>query len=347
MITFNGTYFDGKSSKAYAVTVVCSGGFLHMQDEANGLRVDVKLDDLTLVPALGSTRRVLELPGGARCETADLDAVHQLETLRGYKQPQPHWGMRLVHSLESRWPMVIACAACLLLCLWGLMTYGIPWMAKHAALATPQPLINTLSTQSLAFLDKEFFRPSRLDPARHDGLRHRFQDVIRDSGANVNAKLIFRRSPKMGANALALPSGTIILTDELVRLAQDDREILGIMAHELAHVAKRHGLRNVYQSAGIFLLISMLTGDVASLTSTASSLPTLLIESGYARQFETVADTFAGQYMLQQGWGTKPLRDLLKRLAGEPSNRLPAFLSTHPGTVERLQHLRAMEQDFD
>ncbi|ETX01667.1 MAG: hypothetical protein ETSY1_06505 [Candidatus Entotheonella factor] len=342
MIAFQGTYFDGKSSKAHPVSVTCSGGFVSLRDDVNHLKIELKLDEVALSPPLGKTRRVLELPGGARCETSDLDAVHQLDMqLRGQRQP----GLHLVHRLESRWYLAIACAACLLLCLWGLMAYGIPWMAKQAAAATPQPLVDTISKQSLAFLDKQVFEPSRLDAARADSLRQQFQALLRNSGSTVKARLIFRRSPNMGANAFALPSGLVVMTDELVYLSRNDRELVGIMAHELAHVEEQHGLRNTYQSAGLFLLISMLLGDVASMTSTASTLPTLLIETGYSRQFETSADTFAGQYMLQQGWGTKPLRDILQRIAGERGEKLPAFLSTHPGTETRLQHLEAMEQD--
>jgi Zn-dependent protease with chaperone function len=344
MIAFHGTYFDGKSSKAYPVNVVCSGDLVSLRDDANDLRIDLKLDELSLAPPLGKTRRVLELPGGARCETPDFDAVQRLETMRGSKHQR---GMHLVHLLESRWRLVTACVACLLVCLWTLVAYGIPWMAKRAAFATPQPLIDSVSNQSLAFLDKRLFKPSRLDSARIDTLQHRFQELIRERGASTEARLIFRSSQAMGANALALPSGLVIMTDPLVHLAQDDRELLGILAHELAHVEQRHGLRNLYQSAGLFLLISTLLGDVTSITSTASSLPTFLLEAGYTRQFETEADTMAGQYMLQQGWGTKPLRDILHRLAGERGEKLPAFLSTHPGTEERLRHLEAIERGRD
>lgn len=344
MITFHGTYFDGMSSKAHPVTATCSGAGLSLRDDEEGWRVDVTLSDLSLTPPLGKTRRVFELPGGARCETADLDAVSELERLWGRQRREQWRGMRLVHRLESHWRLVIVCALCLLLSLWGFVAYGIPWMATRAAMATPPKLVELISERSLAFLDKHFFAPSGLTPARREGLQQRFQEMTRDLGLSANSQLIFRHSSQMGANALALPSGMIIMTDELVHLARDDREIVGILAHELAHVEQRHGLRNMYQSTGIFLLISMLTGDVASMTSTASSLPTFLIESGYSRQFETAADTFAGRYMLQQGWGTKPLHDILQRLSGDQSKGLPTFLSTHPGSEERLRHLEDLER---
>jgi hypothetical protein len=276
MIAFQGTYFDGKSSKAYPVTVVCSGGFLSLRDAAHDLRIDLKLEDVSLAPPLGKTRRVLEFPGGARFETADVDAVRRMEAEREYGAQR---GMHLVHLLESRWRVVTACVVCLLFCLWGLVAYGIPRMAKHAAFATPQPLIESVSNQSLALLDKRLFKPSRLDSARIDALQHQFQELIQDRGTHTTARVIFRSSEAVGANALALPSGLVIMTDQLVYLAQDDRELLGIFAHELAHVEQQHGLRNLYQSTGLFLLISALLGDVTSITSTASSLPVFLLQS--------------------------------------------------------------------
>jgi hypothetical protein len=53
MIAFHGTYFDGKSSKAHPVHVVCSGGLMSLRDDANDLRIDLKLDELSLAPPLG------------------------------------------------------------------------------------------------------------------------------------------------------------------------------------------------------------------------------------------------------------------------------------------------------
>lgn len=51
-------------------------------------------------------------------------------------------------------------------------------------------------------------------------------------------------APQIGANAFALPDGTLVVTDELVELAGDnDDEVLAVLAHELGHIHERHGLR--------------------------------------------------------------------------------------------------------
>ena len=54
--------------------------------------------------------------------------------------------------------------------------------------------------------------------------------------------LLFRDGGKFGANAFALPSGKIIVTDQLASLLNDE-QIVGVLAHELGHVVYRHGMR--------------------------------------------------------------------------------------------------------
>jgi len=158
-------------------------------------------------------------------------------------------------------------------------------------------------------------------------------------------RLEFRQGGGLGANALALPSGAIVITDELVALAGDDMEIAAILAHEMTHVEKRHALRSLLQDAGVFLLISILVGDVTSVTSIAASLPTLLVKSGYSRRFESEADEAAGYWLIHKGWGTRPLQDILRRLAIHQKGLAgPSWLSTHPDTNRRIAHLQALEQ---
>ena len=119
---------------------------------------------------------------------------------------------------------------------------------------------------------------------------------------------------------------------------------MAVYAHESAHVEKRHGLRTVFQNAGVFLLVSAVVGDVASITSAAAALPTLLAESGYSRRFEREADEVAGRYLIEKGWGTQPLQHILVRMtAGVPELPGSEFLSTHPETRDRMDRLRALE----
>ena len=139
-----------------------------------------------------------------------------------------------------------------------------------------------------------------------------------------------------------------MVTDELVAMVKDDRELIAILVHETAHVENRHGLRMLFQNVGVFMLISMLVGDVASITSMAATLPTILVESGYSRRFEKEADLAAGIYLVRKGWGTQPLQDILRRLAeSQPQTPALEVMATHPDIRQRIRYLQDLEASLN
>jgi Zn-dependent protease with chaperone function len=254
-------------------------------------------------------------------------------------------GMRGVDFLENHWPWVSLITVVLLACIAAITYFGIPAAARAAANFIPPQLMEGISAQALQQIDAHFLKTSRLTPQRKYALQALVPVLEPDFNPLFKYHLEFREGGPLGANALALPSGAIVITDELVGLAKDDKEIASVLAHEMAHVDKRHALRGILQDAGVFLLISILVGDVNSITSIAASLPTLLVESGYSRQFETEADETAGKWLIRKGWGTKPFRDILQRLAEHHGDFPgPTWLSSHPDTTERIAHLRTLEK---
>ncbi len=76
------------------------------------------------------------------------------------------------------------------------------------------------------------------------------------------------------------------MTDELVEMAGNDPEILGVLAHEIVHVREQHGMRSVLQGSAVFLIWTLMTGDVSTVAGMGSALPAMLAENGYSRGFE-------------------------------------------------------------
>ena len=257
------------------------------------------------------------------------------------KKRYPH----IVDFLERRWSLVPASLVGIVTAVLVMIHVIIPVMADKASRVVPASILDGASRQTLAMLDARFFRPSILDGETKASLEKMFNDLVADLNASsFTYRLELRDSPFIGPNAFALPSGTIVMTDQLVALAEDDRALAGVFAHEIAHVEQRHGLRSVIQDAGVFLLISILVGDVTSVTSMAATMPTLLIESGYSRDFEKEADLFAGNYMVSKGWGTEPFRRILQSLDEDAGDSdVPSFFLTHPGTDKRLEYLKQID----
>ncbi len=133
----------------------------------------------------------------------------------------------------------------------------------------------------------------------------------------------FRASPIIGANAFALPGGIVIVTDQLMQLAEHDDEILAVLAHEIGHVKHRHVLRGLPQDSATALIIAGVTGDVSSITPLAAAAPTFLMRAPHSREHEAEADRHALQLMQQMGMAPHHFPAILNRMAsrgGEESD---------------------------
>jgi Zn-dependent protease with chaperone function len=339
MIKFNGIYFDGKSSLPRHVMVFFDGVLVHIEGPDMPKGYKMALSDCIITPAIGKTNRTIKFPDGAICEADDLISFRKLEEQAGVNKA---W--RLVHLLESHWKAVALCAICLILFTAAFARYGIPFLAGQVASRIPPEMMRSISNNALKFLDKQFLDPSELPDKKRLNITKLFQQTSLEVDPKTRYTLEFRKGKRLGANALALPSGIVVITDELIGISQNDREIAGIFAHEITHIKKHHAMRHLLQSTGVFFLVSVLVGDIASITSVAATLPTLLVESGYSREFEREADKEAGLYLIHKGWGTKPYQDMLNNLTkSHPDLPDLGILSTHPETMKRIKALQEIE----
>jgi len=344
VIEAQGTYFDGKSSKAHKAAMRFSSDSLTIEDDGGTLMLSVRLSQCRLDPPLGKAGRSIRLPGGAVFETPDSAALRDIERSWGKNRM-----MRFVHGLESRWKTVAASFAGIVLFLWLFHTYAIPVLAKEIAFSLPAGINTEISRHTMDILDAHFFEPTGLSRERMEGIKKRFQSLLNTLGPDTFTYCLeFRKSQAIGPNAFALPSGTVVMTDELVKLSVDDRELDGILLHEIGHVKERHALRAIIQNAGVFLLITSLSGDLSEISSAAASLPTVLVHSEYSRTFERAADRFAALALLRKGEPVKPLQDILRRLSSNaPKYPGESVLSSHPVMEERIAELETFGRAQD
>jgi predicted Zn-dependent protease len=197
--------------------------------------------------------------------------------------------------------------------------------------------------QGLDVLDQSIFSDSGIDEATRTRLMEHFQPVIRDH-SGYELKILFRKGGPLGANAFAMPGGTIVFTDEMVELAEHDDELLAVLTHEIGHIVHRHAMRRVIQDSLLGFVLLAMTGDVSGSSELFLGLPILLTELGYSRKFEREADRYALDCLRSRG--TPPIhfarlmRRIDKKLGPESESRDGKwlnYLSTHPMTDERLR----------
>ena len=234
--------------------------------------------------------------------------------------------------------------AAFLLVLAGIYGFGTPILVRALAARVPQAALDVIGRETLASLDRDLLQPSTLPPARRESIAAAFGRLSIAPGIARVARLEFRRSDALGANALALPSGTIVVTDGLVALAEDEDDVVAVLAHEVGHLDGRHGVRAVIQDAFLSALIALIVGDVSSL---AAAAPAALLNARYSRSLERDADAYAVGVLRASNIRATRLADMLERMEaqqtrGGPNGPAGAFqyLSTHPTTDERLESLR-------
>lgn len=329
----HGIYYDGKTSKSIGVVITFdpsgnlsfSGQFLESQYSFQSLKFS---------PRIGNTARNIFLPDGGKIETFDNDEIDRLLI-----RHRSVFFYRLLHTLESRIGYVLAAIIITLIFGWGFFNYGIPVIAKRVAHALPIESDLMLSEHSLDVLDRLVFSKSNLTPEEKEDLEKKFRSMVNKMDDPHHYQLVFRDGEQVGANAFALPSGTIVMTDQLVKLAQNDQELIAILAHEIGHVKHRHGLRTVFQNSSLLVMVSWMIGDVSSLSALSAALPAQLLQAKYSRVFELEADQFARVYLKANNIPLHRFSDILTRLEAEyPSeDDSITFLSSHPATKDRIQ----------
>jgi predicted Zn-dependent protease len=143
-------------------------------------------------------------------------------------------------------------------------------------------------------------------------------------------------------NAFALPGGYIVIYRGMMDKLENESELLGLLGHEVGHVALRHGVRRIIRSAVLGIITSILVGDAGGVTSVLLENGNMLVGLSYDRQEELDADMFGLKAVERADVDAQGIVTLFEKLQkAEGSSEWLTFLSTHPDTEERLRELRA------
>lgn len=330
-------YYDGRSSRRHAVQLRVEAGQLRIEG-ANISRVE-PWTRIRIGERLGAAPRRLELADSACCEVADHAALEALLKPLGLGEG------RLVGAQFS--PAVILGSLLLVLGA-GLLFWwqGIPRLSNAIADRLPPPLTRQLADQALEWLGEHGVSSSLLPAARQSGLQKRYRALLLPGADQGRASLSFRADGRLGANALTLPDGRILLLDGLVGLAADDEDVIAVIGHELGHAQGRHGLRLLVRQTLVAAIGAWWFGDVSSLLGAA---PALVAGARYSQQLERAADDYAVALLQANGIPASRLADMLARLETDAVKRRgdrpgwTDYLASHPSSEERVRRIRSSD----
>src|SRR5947208_673086 len=179
------------------------------------------------------------------------------------------------------------------------------------------------------------------DPTINEYVNRVGQNIVRNSDAKVPFTIKVVESDEI--NAFALPGGFFYVNTGLILAADDESELAGVMAHEIAHVASRHGTEQASKAelinfASIPLIFLGGVGGFALRQAAGFLIPMQFLQ--FSRKDEAEADYLGLQYLYKTGYDPGAAVSFFEKLQAKESAKpgtVSKMFSTHPPTGERIE----------
>lgn len=334
--TFSAHFYPQGFADSQDVTVLLdAAGWLNFK--AFDRKYRCSFDKVTVSDRLGRSPRFLTLPDIGRLETRDNDFIDMALRHFGHPSMRTLWLPRLERT--PRW--ILALLIVVVVTGWATYRHGIPAMAKATSPLVPDKVRELAGSESLEWMERSWLAPTTLSDERQQSLRQAFEQHFGDQLNGLDVRVLFYNSKGVGANAFALPDGSLIFTDQFVELVDED-EFLAVAAHEIGHVRHDHGMRGIISSSALVATTMLITGDSEALSEIIVTAPYALAQLSYSRDMEQEADTAAMELMQEAGLNRQAFASALRKMmashgASEDGSKVwEEYLSSHPATDERI-----------
>lgn len=346
----HGIFFDGRSARKQPVALNLSAG--HIELDGADAPVSYPFDQARMAEPFANTPCVLDFADGGRLEIHDRGVSGAVQQALGYRPSR-------IERWQHRWYVALFALLVLGASIFAAVQWGVPAAAERIVPALPASVDKQLGDRALAALQDQMFAPSRLGAARIAEVQAIF-NTVRPARTRMPLKLMVLNMKGKPPNALALPNGVIIMTDEMVEFILGDAkelddkmtaQLAGILAHEIGHIEGRHAMWSVTRGSLLALGSAALFGDFSAVVA---GLPALMINLDYSREMEHASDDYAVVRLRQLGISAAPLADLFDALekAYAVESNMPkwlreqsVYLSSHPATEERSARFRGSKLD--
>jgi beta-barrel assembly-enhancing protease len=213
--------------------------------------------------------------------------------------------------------------------------FVLPWIAGLIAGSVPVEYEKSMGRQLYASVKGSF----NVDEKRTAYINAFFDEMKVPSVYNIHITVVKNKEP----NAYAMPGGYIVVHDGLLDGLTTYPELAALLSHEFVHIENRHSLRSLFSSMSNYIFLSLILGDIGTVSAILVSQTHHLKNLSYSRRLETEADE-EGVALLQErhidcGGFVRLFQLLQKEVNEEPSE----WVSSHPNLKKRIRNIQQMK----
>lgn len=229
----------------------------------------------------------------------------------------------------------------------ALVFIGMPLASGPLAQRTPPALERRLGDNIDAQLSLVFE-----DCEGEDGqdALYVFGDLLEGSDADpFNIRVRAVQAPFV--NAFALPGGAVLVTDDLIEIAETPDELAAVIAHEVAHVDERHVMQAVWRSMGIGVVLDAVLGGGTGAGQQLILLMGSAADLRFSREAEREADRRGLALLHEHGLSSLGMAPFFERIATKDESadaaRFKELISSHPESLRRAETVRHLARPGD
>lgn len=318
-------WFDGRSPRAHPVRLLVNRGELLVQAVSGEFEHRHSLSAVRWPEHRRYGGRQAELPDGSLIQHTDAPQWDAWWQAQGMKRGRVDGWMQSWRASALALLGTVAFMAAAWL-------WGVPVLSTVLVQLVPASLEERIGRESYEQLSELFLEPTELPEAQQVAVRQRFEKAVQASYPAGDAPawtLSFHGSELLGANAFALPGGTIVMTDELVDMLDDRPDaVTGVLAHELGHVQHRDGLDMLVRASLVSALVGVVLGDASGFLA---AVPATLMTQSYSREAERAADGHAAWMLHSAGLSPAEMAVFFERIRQEAASRVSQSDSDEDG----------------
>lgn len=168
--------------------------------------------------------------------------------------------------------------------------------------------------------------------------------LVNSLGLGTNIQFYIAQLPD--PNAFALPGGHVVVTTGMLLMCDRPEQLLGVLAHEFAHVTQKHAIRKAVSSAGPFLILRVFLGGGGGMSRLLGGASDLLIRSSFSQAYEAEADEAGWRSLVAARIDPRGMRESFEKLQSYVKSvpngmELPEAFASHPAIPKRIARLEA------